>query len=132
MTDKDLSADLLEQSLELLAERVGDPAPRVYARLFEVFPEVEAEFVRDEDGAIRGEMLAVAFQSLLELDGAWGANLIRSEVISHGNFGVPPDRFGAFFGVLRDVCREVLGEDWTPQIDAAWSARLARIAAMLP
>lgn len=127
-----MSGDLLERSLELLAERVGDPASLVYARLFEKFPEVEAEFVRDEDGAIRGEMLAVAFQSLLELDGAWGANLIRTEVISHENFGVPPDRFGAFFGVLRDVCRDALGEAWTPQIDAAWRERLARIAAMLP
>jgi hemoglobin-like flavoprotein len=132
VTDEGQSADLLERSLELLAERVGDPAPLVYARLFATFPEVEAEFARDKDGAIRGEMLAVAFQSLLELDGAWGANLIRAEVTNHDGFGVPPDRFGAFFGVVRDVCREALGEAWTAQIDAAWTQRLARIAAMLP
>jgi hemoglobin-like flavoprotein len=132
VTDKNSSDDPFERSLELLAERVGDPATRVYARLFETFPEVEAEFVRDTDGAVRGEMLAVAFQSLLELDGAWGANLIRAEVISHDGFGVPPDRFAAFFSVLRDVCREALDEAWTPEIETAWADRLARVGAMLP
>lgn len=131
MTESGPSADPLADSLELLAERVGDPAPLIYARLFATFPEMEAEFARDKDGAVRGEMLAVALQSLLELDGAWGANLIGAEVISHDGFGVPPDRFGAFFGVVRDVCREALGEDWTVEIEGAWTARLARIAAML-
>lgn len=131
MNDKSLSADPLERSLELLVERVGDPASLVYARLFAVFPEVEAEFARDNDGAIRGEMLAVAFQSLLELDGAWGATLIRAEITNHDNFGVPPDRFSAFFGVLRDVCRDALGPAWTPDMDAAWTARLERIATLL-
>ena len=132
MTGTGLNPDPIEHSLELLAERVGDPAALIYARLFATFPEVEAEFARDKDGAVRGEMLAVAFQSLLELDGAWGANLIRAEVVNHDGFGVPPDRFGAFFGVVRDVCREALGEAWTPQIDEAWTERLTCVAAILP
>ena len=54
-----MSADAFAQSLDLLAERLGDPAPAVYARLFGRFPEVEAEFARDVDGAVRGEMLAI-------------------------------------------------------------------------
>ena len=132
MTAQGASLDPFEHALELLAERVGDPAPLVYARLFATFPEVEAEFARDKDGAIRGEMLAVAFQSLLELDGAWGANMIRAEATNHDGFGVPSDRFGAFFGIVRDVCREALGEAWTPVMEAAWAQRLARISAMLP
>jgi hemoglobin-like flavoprotein len=127
-----VSAEPFAQSLELLAERLGDPAPHVYARLFERFPEVEAEFVRDKDGAIRGEMLAVAFQSLLELDASWGATLIRAEVTNHDNFGVPPDRFRAFFDVLHDVCRDALGEAWTAEIAAAWDDRLRRVEALLP
>ncbi len=87
--------------------------------------------MRDKDGAIRGEMLAVAFQSLLELDGAWGASLIRAEAINHDGFGVPRDRFAAFYSVVRDVCRETLGEAWTTRMDAAWTDRLARVATML-
>lgn len=127
-----MSADAFAQSLDLLAERLGDPAPAVYERLFGRFPEVEAEFARDVDGAVRGEMLAVAFQSLLDLDASWGASLIRAEVTNHDGFGVPPDRFRAFFDVLRDVCREALGEAWTPEIEAAWAARLNRVEALLP
>ena len=48
------SAEILAGSLEALAERVGDPADQVYARLFEAYPEMEALFVRDTTGAVRG------------------------------------------------------------------------------
>ncbi|HEY0438024.1 MAG TPA: hypothetical protein VGC92_15395, partial [Phenylobacterium sp.] len=71
----------MEASLEALAERVGDPTAQVYARLFAEFPQTEALFVRDSNGAVRGEMLAVAFQCLLDMGGAgaYAANLIAAE-----------------------------------------------------
>ena len=31
--------ETIEASLELVAERVGDPAPLIYARLFAAFPD---------------------------------------------------------------------------------------------
>ena len=55
-------AALIEHSLALVAERVGDPAPLVYARLFEAFPELEALFVRDVSGMIRGNMLTTTLE----------------------------------------------------------------------
>ncbi|WP_374470177.1 globin [Phenylobacterium sp.] len=110
-----------------MAERAGDPAPAIYARLFAEFPEAEALFVRDTRGAVRGEMLAVAFQCLLDLDGSYGANFIAAERVNHEAFGVAPEAFGRFFPIVRDVCRELLAGDWTPEIDAAWNLRLARV-----
>jgi hemoglobin-like flavoprotein len=115
------------RSLELLAERVGDPAALVYRRLFEAYPETEALFVRDTTGAVRGEMLAMAFQCLLDLDGGYEANLIRAERVNHEGFGVAPAAFADFFPVLMDTVRDVLGDDWTREIEAAWTERIARI-----
>src|SRR4051812_21470328 len=123
------NGELVEASLETLAETVGDPAPQVYARLFQEFPETEALFVRDTTGAVRGEMLAVAFQCLLDMEGkgAYAANLIAAERVNHEGVGVPPAAFARFFPILADTCRELLGEAWSPETDAAWADLLGRL-----
>lgn len=126
------AAELVEASLEALAEKVGDPAGQVYARLFAEFPETEALFVRDTTGAVRGEMLAVAFQCLLDMEGAgaYAANLIAAERVNHEGVGVPPDAFARFFPIVAETCRDLLGEVWTGETDAAWAELLARLAAI--
>jgi hemoglobin-like flavoprotein len=126
-----LNADLVSDSLELVAERCGDPTPLVYARLFAAFPETEALFVRDANGAVRGEMLSMAFQCLLDVDGPYGANLIRAERVNHMGLEVPPEAFVQFFPVVMQTCRQVLGQEWTPDIDAAWAERLAKLDAII-
>jgi hypothetical protein len=35
--------------------------------------------------------------------------------------------FVAFFGVIAETLREVLGADWSPQIDDAWQKLLREI-----
>jgi hypothetical protein len=125
-----MSTDLVETSLEMLAQRVGDPAPLVYARLFADLPEAEPLFVADTTGAVRGEMLAVAFRCLLEPEGAYTANLIKAERANHDGWGVAPAEFARFLPILREVCREALGADWTTAMDAAWAQRLARLEAL--
>ena len=120
------------RSLELVGER-GDPAPLVYARLFASNPEMEALFVRDKNGSIRGNMLAEAITALIDFTGAnhYGANLFRAEIVNHEHLGVPPANFVAFFSVMRDVFAEMLGEEWTPEIDGAWREMLARVGGEL-
>src|SRR5450432_2856289 len=127
------SAELVAGSLETLAERVGDPRDQVYARLFAEYPEMEALFVRDTTGAVRGEMLAVAFECILDIGGAgaYAANLIAAERVNHEGVGVPAEVFGRFFPLLADTCRELLGEAWAPQVGAAWGELLARLEAVI-
>ncbi len=123
-----MDADAIRTSLEQLAERVGDPAPLVYRRLFETRPEVEALFVGDRTGAARGEMLAQTFEILIDLaEGGRGpSGMIGSELVNHEGLGVPPDAFASFFHIVADVVRDGLGPDWTPRVSAAWDALLAR------
>jgi hemoglobin-like flavoprotein len=126
-------AELIAQSLELVAERHGDPTPQIYARLFAAYPETEALFVRDTTGAVRGEMLAMAFQCILDVNGAgaYAANLIRAERVNHEGVGVPPEAFGQFFPIVMQTCRELAGENWTPQTDAAWASLLTELDAVI-
>jgi hemoglobin-like flavoprotein len=124
------STEIVAASLELVAEQAGDPTPQVYARLFAEFPQMEALFVRDTAGAVRGEMLAVAFACLLDLGGAgaYAANLIAAERINHGEVGVPPEVFARFFPIVMETCRDLSGEAWTRETQDAWDDLLVRLA----
>lgn len=127
-----MDAAAITRSLELVGER-GDPTADVYARVFAAHPEMEALFVRDTDGKVRGNMLSEVVRAILDLiDGdTYGTNLMRIEVVNHENLGVPRTVFPVFFAAMRDTFRDELGADWTREIDVAWSDLLARIDRIL-
>jgi hypothetical protein len=91
------TADAIEESLERLAERAGDPTPQIYARLFAEFPQTEPRFVRDVTGAIRAEMLTMVFNCLMDPGGPYQLNLVRAERVNHDGFGTPNEEFNRFF-----------------------------------
>lgn len=124
-----LNPTLIERSLELVAERVGDPGELIYRRLFESHPELEELFVRDTSGSVRGEMLQRAFETLLDVanNGQYGKGLIATEWVNHQNLGVAPDRFGIFFNIMVDTIRQVHGKDWTAETAAAWQSLITRV-----
>jgi hemoglobin-like flavoprotein len=127
-----MDAAAITRSLELVAER-GDPTSRVYARLFAAHPDMERLFVRDADGAVRGNMLAEVIAAVLDFIDAdlYGGNLLRIELVNHENLGVPRHVFPAFFGAMRDTFAEMLGGEWTADMDSAWRELLARVDAKL-
>lgn len=121
------AAEIVTESLERLAERVGDPAPQIYERLFAAIPEARERFARDTTGAVRGEMLAMVFGCLMDPGGPYQANLVRTERVNHDGFGTPSDQFDSFFRIVRETCRDLLGADWTPEVDAAWDDQICRV-----
>ena len=120
-------------SLELVAERCEDPAPLVYARLFEENPAIEALFVRDKSGTVRGQMLAVALETLLDLAGPgnYAAGMLQSERMNHDGIGVPMGNFDNFFETVMMTFREILGDDWTVEMEEAWLGLIVRAQALL-
>ncbi|HEX7776103.1 MAG TPA: globin [Parvibaculum sp.] len=124
-----MKSDFITQSLELVAELCGDPTPLVYARLFAEHPELEALFTRDTSGAVRGQMLAQVIDIFFDHvgRGAYTTNFIRAEQVNHENLGVPPQVFGTFFRTVMECFREVAGDQWTPEMDAAWRELVAEL-----
>ena len=121
-----MDADSVTLSLELAALK-GDLAPLVYARLFVRHPEMEAQFVRDTNGAVRGEMLARVFEMVLDYvdAGAYAEGMIRNEVVTHDGYGVPPEVFPLFFDVVAESVREAADRAWTPEMALAWDRMVA-------
>ncbi len=120
----------IELSFELAAEACDDLAPFVYRRLFREHPEAQAMFRKEGGELVRGSMLALAIEAILDFAGARSGDfrLIACEMTSHDAYGTSRELFIDFFRVIRDALRDVLGSDWTRDIDTAWQTLLADIA----
>ncbi len=117
----------IEESLALAGERAGDLTPRVYALLFARQPDMEGQFIRDTQGAIRGEMLMRVFEAILDFIGErrYADHMIEAEVLTHEGYDVPREVFATFFGVVAEVVEEAGGPDWTSTMAGAWRRLLA-------
>jgi hemoglobin-like flavoprotein len=114
--------NLIQHSFELAAERCADLTGPVYRRLFREHPETEALFRRDGGDLVKGSMLALTIDAIIDFAGdrTGGFRMIACEVQSHDAYGTPRKLFVAFFGVIADTMREILGTDWSPEIEEAW------------
>jgi hemoglobin-like flavoprotein len=121
--------NLIQHSFELAAERCEDLTPAVYRLLFRDHPEAEAMFRRESGDLVKDSMLALAIDAILDFAGDRSGNfrMIECEVQSHDAYGMPRQLFGEFFGVIADTMREILGSDWSPEIDQAWRTLLSEI-----
>ena len=115
-------SDAIVASLELAAERCADLTPLVYERLFQVRPETRGLFRTDPKDFIKGSMLQLSLDAILDFAGERKAahRLIFAEVQSHDAYGTSPELFNDFFAVIGEVVRDLLKDDWTPAMDAAW------------
>jgi hemoglobin-like flavoprotein len=116
-------AEVITATLELVSERVGDPTPHVFRRLFADNPEVEALFVRDDAGLVRGQMFQVTIESLLDFlgDRTYGANLVQIERVNHQGLGVEPDVFDTFYVTVMATFKDILGPLWTEEMQRSWT-----------
>ena len=124
-----LSANPIEKSFELAASRCEDLTPLVYARLHREYPETRAMFRSEGSELVKGSMLAMTIESILDFAGERSGKfrMITAEVISHDAYGTPRHLFLAFFGVIADTLRDLLGAEWTDEIDAVWKELLVEI-----
>jgi hemoglobin-like flavoprotein len=115
-------SEIITETLERVAARVGDPMPLIFERLFAEMPEIEALFVRDKGGLVRGQMFQVTMESLLDFlgDRSYGANLVQIERINHQGLGVEPEMFDRFYLTVMATFKDILGDDWTIEMETVW------------
>lgn len=90
--------NLIRHSLELAAGRCEDITPMVYRRLFRQHPEAEAMFRSEGGDLVKGSMLALAIDAMLDFAGDRSGHfrMIECEVASHEAYGTPRELFGEF------------------------------------
>jgi hemoglobin-like flavoprotein len=123
------SSNLIHRSFELAAGRCEDLTPLVYARLFREHPEAEPMFRSQGSDLVKGSMLALTIDAMLDFAGERSGpfRLIACEVSSHDAYGTPRTLFVAFFGAIAETLREIVGTEWSLEMDQAWRKLLAEI-----
>jgi hemoglobin-like flavoprotein len=123
----------IARSFELAAAACEDLTPLVYSRLEHEHPEIQTMFRTSGSDLVKGSMLAFAIEAILDLAGPRSGKfrMIECEVSSHDAYGTPRHLFFAFFGVIADTLRELLDEDWSPDIESAWSKVLREIECLI-
>jgi hemoglobin-like flavoprotein len=119
----------IHRSFELAAAACTDLTPLVYRRLFAEHPEAEAMFRTEGSDLVKGSMLALTIEAILDFTGERSGHfrMIECEVVSHDAYGTPRDLFVAFFAVIAATLRDVLGTDWSDEIEDAWRTLLAEL-----
>ncbi|MBR0720851.1 globin [Bradyrhizobium manausense] len=125
------SPNPIEQSFELAAWRCADLTPLVCQRLFSEHPETRAMFRSQGSELVMGSMLALTIEATLDFAGERSGQfrMIACEVASHDGYGTPRQLFIAFFTVIRDTLRDLLGDEWSPEMSCAWEQLLTDIEA---
>jgi hemoglobin-like flavoprotein len=123
----------IERSFEIAAERCEDITPLVYRRLHNEYPETLTMFRTEGSEPVKGSMLALTIDAILDFVSPRSGHfrLIECEISSHDAYGTPRDLFIAFFGIIARTLREILGDDWSPEIDAAWRNLIGEIEALV-
>jgi hemoglobin-like flavoprotein len=123
------SSNPIERSFELAAERCEDLTPLVYHALFELHPEARTMFRTEGSELVKGSMLALTIDAILDFAGERTGHfrMIAAEISSHDAYGTSRELFVAFFGIIAQTLRDVVGADWSDEIDAAWRKLLGDI-----
>src|SRR5260370_41870407 len=100
----------IPRSFELAATRCEDLTPLVYRRLVEKHPEGEGMFRSEGSALVKGSMLALTIEAMLDFAGERSGHfrLIECEVTAPDAYRTPRDLFGAFFDVTPDTLRAVV------------------------
>jgi hemoglobin-like flavoprotein len=127
------STNQIEHSFELAAESGEDLTPLVYRRLHAEHPETRALFRTEGSELVKGSMLAMTIEAIIDFAGERSGKfrMIECEVMSHDAYGTSRELFFAFFGVIMRTLQEVLGADWTAEMEQAWRELLGEIETMV-
>jgi hemoglobin-like flavoprotein len=122
-------ANPIHRSFELAAQRCEDLTPLVYERLLREHPETKSMFRSEGSELVKGSMLALTIDAMLDFAGDRSGHfrMIECEVSSHDAYGTPRELFVAFFGVIAATLHDIVGTDWSPEIDVAWRNLLDEI-----
>jgi nitric oxide dioxygenase len=114
--------ELVQQSFSKVAPISEQAAVIFYDRLFEVAPSVRAMFPNDMRDQRKKLMatLAVVVNGLTNIEAVLPAASALAK--RHVKYGAVPEHYPVVGGALLFTLEKGLGEGWTPELAAAWTA----------
>src|SRR5262245_27282034 len=127
-----LNVELLRQSFETVIDRSPHLTHRFYEILFDRYPVTLKMFpltrrVQQEN------MLTQALVAVIDHleDAPWLTQTLRGLGARHVNYGVTDEMYSWVGTTLLATLREVAGDDWTIELESAWSEAFWAIANLM-
>lgn len=128
MTD----SDMIDASLEAVAQSGVDIVPAYFERFYSTFPEQLEAFNRPNatQGAMVNEMISFIAASASEE--AWVDAAVDDTAARHSSYGeISPDQFKRAIDILIEVLANAGGAAWRPEHTDVWLVHAKRIEARL-
>lgn len=108
---------------QILKKHDKQLASRFYRRLFEAHPDLKPLF-DETDMLIQMRMFHSVLSLMVDRIDAKDGLLTMLENLGqhHAAHQVPPEYFVPFGEVLLSTLADLLGDDWTPEVNQAWAA----------
>lgn len=127
-----LNVELLRRNFDLVVERSPALTHRFYAILFERYPQTQAMFPASnrltQEGMLTQALVAV--MDHLE-DAPWLQSTLHALGARHVAYGVTDEMYGWVGTSLLATLAEACGNDWSPEIEAAWTEAYGAIAGLM-
>ncbi len=129
MTPQQIS--LVQSSFVKVVPIAEQAAALFYARLFELAPEVRPLFKGDmaEQGRKLMAMIGLVVNGLTRLDTLVPAAQKLGE--RHNAYGAKPEHYAVVGAALLDTLAKGLGDDFTPDVRAAWTEAYGTLASVM-
>ncbi|MEE4024852.1 globin domain-containing protein [Gordonia sp. PKS22-38] len=126
-----MDKQLLERSLTAVDLPEDGLTVRFYEILFERYPAVQPMFRRDTK--LQAEMLRTAIVSVIDNldDGEWLSSNLGSLGRRHADLGVTAPMYAAVGECMIAAMAEIGGDDWTPEMSAAWTEALTAVSSLM-
>lgn len=127
-----LNIPLLRSSFQLVVSRDPELTLRFYKHLFAAHPEHERLFTRNPR-AVQAKMLAQALSAVVDKleDSEWLVSTLRPMGQRHVGYGVTPEMYGHVGAALLATLAEVGGDDWSPELESAWTDAYGAIVGLM-
>ena len=131
MALSDEERDLIRSSFRLVARNRREAAARFYEILFEQAPEARALFVNDleQQGAELMSKLGLIVAELQNIQGLMP--VLEDLALRHVAYGVKPEHYAPVGVALVEMLAESVGDDFTPQMRAAWTKAYAELSELM-
>lgn len=127
-----LDVPLLRNSFALVVEREPELTHRFYEILFERYPRTQALFTQNTRSA-QAKMLRDALVAVMDHleDAPWLERELGALGRKHVDYGVTTEMYDWVGDSLLATLREVAGDDWSPELEAAWAEAYGAIAGLM-
>jgi hemoglobin-like flavoprotein len=120
--------ELIHDSMEKVAAKVGDLSAAVYERFFRLHPEAQSMFGADVGNVAKGNMLTGIFCAVMDqAEGISDDDRTFFWASDHVAYDATLPMYPAMFGVLLETLKECLREDWNEAVASAWGRQFDRM-----